>query len=134
VVECYINITDQNGTIKICKRLNYCFVQSNARKCVNLIGIVDYVLKGASEKLTKQMEAQLSEMNSRIEESQRTVIDINSQKSRLKSEVAELNRQLEDAEHNVGTLSKDKSSLSIQLEESRRSLDDETRVSPSTQI
>jgi TolA-binding protein len=38
---------------------------------------VDYVLKGASEKLTKQMEAQLSEMNSRIEESQRTVIDIN---------------------------------------------------------
>ena len=80
------------------------------------------------------MEAQLSEMNSRIEESQRQVIDINSQKSRLQSEVAELNRQLEDAEHNVGTLSKDKSSLSIQLEESRRSLDDETRVSPSTQI
>ena len=90
-----------------------CFVQSNARKqqYVNYNGIINYVLKGASEKLTKQMEAQLSEMNSRIEES-----------------------QLEDAEHNVGTLSKDKSSLSIQLEESRRSLDDETRVSPSTQI
>jgi chromosome segregation ATPase len=111
-----------------------CFVQSNARKqqYVNYNGIINYVLKGTSEKLTKQMEAQLSEMNSRIEESQRTVIDINSQKSRLQSEVAELNRQLEDAEHNVGTLSKDKSSLSIQLEESRRSLDDETRVSPST--
>jgi predicted nucleic acid-binding Zn-ribbon protein len=45
------------------------------------------VCKGASEKMTKQMEAQLSEMNSRIEESQRTVIDINSQKSRLQSEV-----------------------------------------------
>ena len=111
-------------------------MQSNARKqqYLNSNAIIDYVLKGASEKLTKQMESQLSEMNSRIEESQRTVIDINSQKSRLQSEVAELNRQLEDAEHNVGTLSKDKSSLSIQLEESRRSLDDETRVGKHTQI
>ena len=79
--------------------------------------------------MAKQMESQISEMNSRVEESQRTIVEINSQKSRLQSEVADLNRQLEDTEHNLGTLTKDKSSLNSQLEEARRSLEDETRVS-----
>lgn len=93
----------------------------------NLYVMID--IQGVSEKMAKQMESQISEMNSRVEESQRTIVEINSQKTRLQSEVADLNRQLEDTEHNLGTLTKDKSSLNSQLEEARRSLEDETRVS-----
>ena len=87
-----------------------------------------------SEKMTKQVEAQISDLNAKVDESNRNVNDLQSQKSRLQQESAELTRQLEDAEHRVGTLTKEKSSLANQLEEAKRSLEDETRVSCITRV
>lgn len=82
-----------------------------------------------SEKMSKQVEAQLSELNSKVDEANRTINDLQSQKSRLQQETADLTRQLEEAEHRVGTLTKEKATLTSQLEEAKRSLEDETRVS-----
>ena len=85
--------------------------------------------QGMSEKMSKQVEAQLSELNSKVDEANRTINDLQSQKSRLQQETADLTRQLEEAEHRVGTLTKEKATLTSQLEEAKRSLEDETRVS-----
>ena len=71
----------------------------------------------------------MSELNSKVDDSNRNVNELQSQKSRLQQETADLTRQLEDAEHRVGTLTKEKTSLATQLEEAKRSLEDETRVS-----
>ena len=82
-----------------------------------------------SEKMSKQVEAQISELNAKLDQANRTVQDLQSQKNRAGQEAAELTRQLEEAEHKVGALTKEKSSLSSALEEAKRALEDETRVS-----
>ena len=82
-----------------------------------------------SEKMSKQVEAQISELNDKIDASNRTIVDLNSTKSRLQLENADLTRQLEDAESKVSQLNKEKQSLMSQLSESQKSLEDETRVS-----
>lgn len=71
----------------------------------------------------------MNELNGKVDESNRTINDLQTQKNRLQQETADLTRQLEEAEHRVGTLTKEKASLSSQLEEAKRSLEDETRVS-----
>lgn len=75
------------------------------------------------------MEAQLSELNSRIEDSNRQNADLQSQRNRMQAEVSDLTRQLEDAEHRVSVLTKDKAALSSNLEEAKRGFEDESRVS-----
>lgn len=87
-----------------------------------------------STKLSKQMDNQLSELNSKIEDGQRQISDLQSQKNRLQNEAAETTRQLEEAEHKVGQLTKDKNALQNALEDTKRSLEDETRVIHHLQI
>ena len=70
----------------------------------------------------------MSELNAKVDEGNRAVNDLQSQKNRLQQEAAELTRQLEDAEHQVGSLQKEKTNLASQLDEAKRSLEDETRV------
>ena len=82
-----------------------------------------------SEKMSKQVEAQISELNDKIDASNRAIVDLNSTKSRLQLENADLTRQLEDAESKVSQLNKEKQSLMSQLSDSQKSLEDETRVS-----
>lgn len=85
-----------------------------------------------SEKMTKQVEAQLSELNAKVEEGARAINELQGQKARLQQETADLTRQLEESEHRVGQLTKEKNALAVQLEEAKRSLEDETRVSSSS--
>lgn len=85
-------------------------------------------LQQSAEKVSKQLESQLSEANSRIDEANRIIADLNSGKSRLQSEAADLTRQLEEAESRVGQLTKEKSSLASQLDEAKRSIEEESRV------
>lgn len=85
-------------------------------------------LQQSAEKVSKQLESQLSEANSRIDEANRIIADLNSGKSRLQSEAADLTRQLEEAESRVGQLTKEKSSLASQLDEAKRSVEEESRV------
>lgn len=71
----------------------------------------------------------MAELNSKVDESNRNVNELQSQKARLQQETADLTRQLEESEHRVGQLTKDKTQLTTQLEEAKRALEDETRVS-----
>jgi chromosome segregation ATPase len=87
-----------------------------------------FVEQGMSEKMSKQVEAQISDLNAQLEESQRTISDLNSSKSRMQNENADLTRQLEDAESRLNQLAREKSNLASQLDEAKRSLEDESRV------
>ena len=72
---------------------------------------------------------QMAELNDKIDQSSRTIVELNSAKSRLQSESSDLTRQLEDAESKLGQLTKERHSLMSQLDEARKNLEDETRVS-----
>lgn len=91
--------------------------------------MIDYAnFQQSAEKVSKQLESQLSEANSRIDEANRIIADLNSGKSRLQTEGSDLTRQLEEAESRVGQLTKEKSSLASQLDEAKRSVEEESRV------
>ena len=81
-----------------------------------------------SEKMSKQVEAQISDLTAQIEESQRTISDLNSAKARMQNENADLSRQLEDAESRLNQLGREKSNMASLLEEAKQNLDEETRV------
>lgn len=51
-------------------------------------------------------EGQLSEMQARFEEAQRSIHEMTSARSRMSTESEEISRQLEEAESQVGQLSK----------------------------
>ena len=82
-----------------------------------------------SEKMSKQVEAQMAELNARIEEGNRTIQDLQGSKGRMQHENSDLTRQLEEAESRLSQLNKERQSLMSQLEDAKRSLEDETRVS-----
>ena len=82
-----------------------------------------------SDKMSKQVEMQMAELNDKLDSSSRTIVELNSTKSRLQMESTDLTRQLEDAESKLGQLNKEKQSLLGQLDDARKSLEDETRVS-----
>jgi TolA-binding protein len=81
-----------------------------------------------SEKMSKQVQAQIDELNARLEESARTIQDLQGQKARVQNENVDLTRQLEDSESRVNQLNKERQALLQQLEEAKRSLEEETRV------
>ena len=82
-----------------------------------------------SEKMSKQVEMQMSELNDKIDQSSRTIVELNSTKSRLQMESTELTRHLEDAESKLSQLNKERQSFLSQLDDARKSLEEETRVS-----
>lgn len=82
--------------------------------------------------MTKQVEAQIAELNAKLDAANRQVQELQGQKNRSTQEAADLTRQLEEAEHRVGALTKEKNTLAAQLEEAKRALEDETRVSTLT--
>ena len=84
--------------------------------------------KANTDKQNKQLEMQLSEMTSKLDETNRTLGDFDAAKKKLAAENAELSRQLEDAESQVAQLTKLKTSLQTQLEEAKRTADEESRV------
>lgn len=81
-----------------------------------------------SDKMSKQVEAQISDLNGQLEESQRNVQELQSSKARLQNENTDLSRQLEEAESRLNQLNRDKGNLTSQLEEAKRNLDEESRV------
>jgi len=85
-------------------------------------------LQGNAEKLTKQLEAQLAEMNAKLEQSAREIVELNSVKARTQAESAEHIRQIEEAESQINQLTKFKQNLSKQLEEAKASLEEESRL------
>lgn len=73
------------------------------------------------------MEISITELNVKIEELNRTVIDITSHKSRLSQENIELIKDVQDLKVQLDTVSFSKSQVISQLEDARRRLEDEDR-------
>ncbi|KAH3748168.1 hypothetical protein DPMN_182670 [Dreissena polymorpha] len=78
--------------------------------------------------MSKQVEAQISDLNNQLDESSRNIQELNATKSRLIADNADIVRQLEEAESRIQALNRERSSLLAQLEEAKRNVDDEIRV------
>lgn len=85
-------------------------------------------LQAAAEKTIKQQNQQINEIQSKLDEANRTINDFDATKKKLAVENADLLRQLEEAENQNAQLSKIKLSLTNQLEDTRKLADDECRV------
>lgn len=68
------------------------------------------------------------ELNIRIEEVNRTVTEVTSQRQRLSQENAELLKEIHEYKVSLDNVNHLKSQLAIQLEDTRRRLEDEERV------
>lgn len=71
---------------------------------------------------------QLSELQGKFDETNRTLGDFDASKKKLAAENSEMQRQLEEAESQIAQLSKLKTSLQTQLEDTKRAADEEARV------
>ena len=74
------------------------------------------------------LESQLAELNAKLEQSQREVIELNAQKSRAMAENTDIARQLEEAESLINQLTKIKLTQSKQLEDTKAALEEESRI------
>uniref|UniRef100_A0A0N5AUY4 Myosin head n=1 Tax=Syphacia muris TaxID=451379 RepID=A0A0N5AUY4_9BILA len=83
--------------------------------------------KASNEKLVKQLEVQLSDLQSKAEEQGRQLQDCTSVRNRLSNENADLSRQLEDAEEQVNVLQRLKAQINSQVEEVKHAVDEEIR-------
>ncbi|MBV99739.1 Myosin-3, partial [Eschrichtius robustus] len=83
--------------------------------------------KANLEKICRTLEDQLSEARGKNEESQRSLSELTTQKSRLQTEAGELSRQLEEKESIVSQLSRSKQAFTQQVEELKRQLEEESK-------
>jgi len=100
--------------------------------CVDCIRIIDnihclYTTQGTTDKQSKVFEAQLIELNAKLELSARETQELTVQKSRALNESTEHTRQLEEVESQLSQLSKAKVALLKQLEEAKAAIEDEGR-------
>jgi len=85
-------------------------------------------VQGGAEKAQKQLEAQLAELNARLEQSAREISELTAVKTRAQAEIAEHGRLIEDSESQINQLTKLKQTLGKQLEEAKASLEEESRL------
>lgn len=78
--------------------------------------------------MNKQLQHQINEIQSKLDEANRTLNDFDATKKKLAVENTDLLRQVEEAESQIGQLSKLKLSLTNQLDDTRKLADDECRV------
>ena len=92
-------------------------------------GQLDHAQKGkaAAEKLSKQLEQQLGDVQIKVDDSVKQINDLTHQKTKLLGENSESVRQIEDLEHQVNSLQKNKVTLQQQVDEAKRTLDEELR-------
>lgn len=79
--------------------------------------------------MLKQCQHQLADAQGKLDETHRTINDLDTIKNRLIIENSDLLRQLEEATAQVSQLSKMRISLTSQLEDTKRMADEESRVS-----
>ena len=87
--------------------------------------------KANVERLARQLEAQLQELSSKLDESARSFGDATSQNNRLRAENSSLLAQLSEVESQVGGFGKVKQQLNAAVEEARRQVDEEARAKAS---
>lgn len=78
----------------------------------------------ASEKQTRQMEAEVSETNIKMAELQRELRDVTAIRNRLQLELNDVSSRLQTAENQLSQAQRAKTATANQLEELRQALDD----------
>jgi chromosome segregation ATPase len=78
-------------------------------------------------KTIEKLEVSITELNVRIEELNRTILDITSHKTRLSQENIELVREVQDLKVNIESVYFSKSQIVSQLEDARRRIEDDDR-------
>jgi len=85
-------------------------------------------MQGGSDKNTKQLEAQLAELNAKLEQALRDIQELTSAKSKAQAEATDVGRKLEEAESQLNQLTKAKQTMSKQLEEAKAGVEEESRL------
>jgi len=83
--------------------------------------------KAASEKVYKTVQNQLNEVQSKLDEAQRTLGDFDAQKKKLYVENGDLLRQLEEVDIQTNQMSKLTIQLGNQLDDIKKTADDENK-------
>lgn len=101
-----------------------------ARENEDLHAAVDTETKAKlnQEKLAKQLELQVAELQQKCDEQARQLAESLGQKSRLANEAGELGRHLEDAEGQINALNRFKQQFASQAEEAKRNYEQEAKV------
>jgi len=84
--------------------------------------------QGGADKNTKQLEAQLAELNAKLEQALRDIQELTSAKSKAQAEATDLGRKLEEAESQLNQLTKAKQTMTKQLEEAKAGVEEESRL------
>ena len=85
-------------------------------------------MQSNSDKQAKSLDAQLNELNAKLDAAQREITDITSARDRAQSEATDFGRKLEEAESALSTATKSDAANKKALAEARTSLDDESRM------
>ena len=86
-------------------------------------------MQGAIQKHAEKLEVTVREHSVKIEELNRTIIDITSIKMRLSQETVELTKEVQELKVSYENISYLKNQISTQMEDLRRRFEDEERVS-----
>lgn len=81
-----------------------------------------------ADKATKALEAQVNELNAKLDQTQREIQELNGAKSKAQAEASDTGRKLEEAESQLNQLTKAKQALSKSLEDTKAALEEETRL------
>nr|XP_053645276.1 myosin heavy chain, muscle-like [Cherax quadricarinatus] len=84
--------------------------------------------KAEVEKINKQLQHQLHEVQAKCDDGLRTLSDYDATKKKLSLENADLLRQLEEAEAQIGSLNKLKLSLCNQVEDNKKTANEECKL------
>jgi len=74
------------------------------------------------------LESQLSELNNKLDVTQRELNDVTAAKNHAQSDVTDLSRQLEEAENEVSQLSRAKQALTKKFDEAKSTADNEAQA------
>jgi len=78
----------------------------------------------ATEKLTRQLESEVSEANTKMAEIQRELRDVTAQRNRLQTEFNDASSRLQTAENQLTQTQRAKTVLANQLDELRQAVDE----------
>nr|CAD7454271.1 unnamed protein product [Timema tahoe] len=128
---CQINVTERR---LVNLRLSDCFRAEKEKakfqqEVYELLAQVESVTKEKliSIKQVEKLEVHIQEISVRIEELNRTIVDITSHKTRLSQENLELTKEVQDLKQHLENSTYLKSQLAGQLEDARRRLEDDER-------
>uniref|UniRef100_A0AAY4EDG9 Uncharacterized protein n=1 Tax=Denticeps clupeoides TaxID=299321 RepID=A0AAY4EDG9_9TELE len=84
--------------------------------------------KATTEKMCRVFEDQLNESRSKVDELQRQITDLSSQRARVQTDYAEVSHRLEEREIQVLQLQRTKGTISQNMEELKKQLEEEMKA------